>query len=98
MADRPVVRIPVDTEEWQAFEDSFNHYQKVLNDQPAAWAGTNKGIKQAGAAFDHVEDTFAKVVKMSLDPKLTSQSSGAFVRLAESSKKTEKSWRSIGKD
>ncbi|CAE6944085.1 hypothetical protein R75471_05522 [Paraburkholderia domus] len=95
---KPILKIDVDDTSWQEFADSFMHYQQVLNEQPAAWANTNKGIKAAGTAFDDVEETFSKLVKASLDPKFSNPTSGVFTRVKKEAVETERSWRNIAKD
>lgn len=95
---KPILTLDVDTQAWDSFADSFNRYQELLANQPAAWAATNRGVKQLGTAFDHVESEFEKLVKASLDPKFSSQSNGVWTRMSKETAKTEKSWRNISKE
>jgi hypothetical protein len=98
MSDKPILKIPVDSQEFDAFLEKFQTWQKTLEEMPDAWRDTNKGIKQAQTAFDDMEGTFSKLVKASIDPKFSSPDSGVFRRLEKSTKETEKGWRSIAKD
>ncbi|NYH13554.1 lytic transglycosylase domain-containing protein [Paraburkholderia bryophila] len=95
---KPVLKIPVDSSEWDAFIDSYQHYNATLEKQGDAWASSNRGIREQKTAFDSVEKIFEKLVKAATDPKFSNQSSGVFVRLRKDSAETEKSWRTISRD
>ncbi|WP_158935067.1 hypothetical protein [Burkholderia sp. S171] len=97
MSDKPILKIPVDTEEWDQFVDSFANYQKLLETQGDAWAGSNKGIRQQKTAFDEVDKSFSDLVSKATDNKFSGPG-GAFVKVQKNSKETEKSWRNIAKD
>lgn len=93
----PILKIPVDLQEWDAFIDSWNHYNAELEKHGDAWAGTNRGIRQTKVAFDDVDRAFSDLVKVSLDPKFSSSTSGVFTRLRKDTAETERSWRNISK-
>ena len=97
MADKAVVRIPVDLSEWDAFIDSWNHYNAQLEKNGDAWAGTNKGIRTQKTAFDDMEQSFSDLVHKATDQKF-SGSNGSFVKITKSSRETEKSWHNIARD
>lgn len=98
MADKNVLRIPVDTEAWDAFVDKFMSYQKLLDGQDDKWAHTNMGVKQLGMSFDKVESSFDTLVKAATAPKLSDKSSGAFALMEKSSKATASHWHGMTRD
>lgn len=93
MAERAILQIPVNTEAWDAFVDSFLNYQRTLENQGDAWATTNKGIKELKSSFDDVEASFGNLVEAAESPKLGK----AFAGVDRTSKETAKSWISIQK-
>lgn len=93
MADKPVLKIPVDTEEWDKFVDSFMKYQGELETQGDAWASTNKGVKEVGKSFDKVQGSFDQLVKASINPAFSDKSTGTFARFEKSSKTTAGFWK-----
>lgn len=97
MADKPVLKINVDTESWDRFIDSYHSYNKLLEEQGEAWAVTNRGIRQVKTTFDDVEEAFNAVVKEATDPKL-SGNSGAFAKVTKSSRDIEKSWHNVNRE
>ncbi|MGX7850924.1 lytic transglycosylase domain-containing protein [Pseudomonas aeruginosa] len=97
MADKPIIRIPVDTEEWDRFIDSWQLYNSQLEKNSEAWASSNKGIRQQKTAFDDVDKSFSDLVSKATDNKFSGPG-GAFVKVQKNSKETEKSWRNIAKD
>jgi hypothetical protein len=97
VADKPIIKIPVDTEEWDKFIDSYQNYNNLLEKQGDAWAGTNKGIRQQKTAFDDVDKSFSDLVNKAQNPKFSGPN-GSFVKVTKSSKETEKSWRNIARD
>jgi len=90
----PIIRIPLDSAEFDEFTDKFMRYQKKLEEQPQAWAGTNKGIKNTKSEFDAMGKAFSNVVKASIDPKF----GRTFDTFKKTSKESEKSWEKISKD
>jgi hypothetical protein len=98
MADKNVLKIPVDGSEWDAFVDSFMNYQKQLENQPDAWAKTNSQVKQVAKSFDAVESSFDLLVKAATNPKFADQSSGTFSRFEKSSKATAGYWHNMSRD
>lgn len=98
VADTPVLKIPVDSKEWDAFCDKFMAYQKTLADQPDEWAKTNSQVKQVGRSFDHVQDAFDQMVKAATNPKFSDKSSGTFSRFEKSSKTTAGYWHTMSRD
>ena len=98
MTDRQVLKIPVDSSEFDAFTDKFMAYQKDLEGQPAAWAGTTQGVKQTAKAFDQVQSAFDDLVKAATSPKFADKSSGTFARFEKSSKATAGYWHNMSRD
>jgi len=98
VADSPVLKIPIDSKEWDDFVDSFMQYQKLLDTQGDKWASTNAGIKQTGAVFDRIGSSFDELVKSSLDPKFSDKSTGVFARFEKGSKQTATAWHGIERD
>jgi hypothetical protein len=93
VADKPILKIPVDTQEWDQFVDKFNAYQKVLETQGEQWADTNKGVKEVSKSFDQVEGSFDKLVKAAVNPAFADKSTGTFARFEKSSQKTAGFWK-----
>ncbi|PZR49636.1 lytic transglycosylase domain-containing protein [Paraburkholderia fungorum] len=91
---KPVLKIPVDTSEYDAFVERFMEYQDLLEKQEGAWANTNKGIRQQKTAFEDVDRAFSDLVDKAQKPKLTE----SFVKVTKNSKETEKSWRNISRE
>lgn len=95
---KAIVKVPVDSSEFDAFLQKFHDYQTLLEDQPEQWRDSAKGIKEADRAFGKMEASFSKLVKASVDPKFSSPTNGVFKRVEKSSKEIERSWTSIGRD
>ncbi|MGX7001941.1 hypothetical protein [Caballeronia sp. KNU42] len=93
-----IVRIPVDTDAWDSFITSFHNWQGELEKQNGAWAGTNRGVKELGNAFDHVEETFSDLVHKATDSKFSNPTSGVFTRVKKDAAETERSWRGISRE
>lgn len=98
MSDKKVIEIPVDASQWDDFVQSFHNWQAELEKTNGAWAGTNKGVRQLGTAFDDVEATFGKLVERATDPKFSGSTSGALVRITKESRETAKSWQTISRE
>jgi hypothetical protein len=94
----PIIKIPVDAAEWDAFLGSYHNYLDLLEKNGDAWAGTNKGIRQTKTAFDDVESTFSDLVGKATDSKFSSPTNGVFARIDKTSKETAKSWQNIAKE
>lgn len=88
-----ILKIPVDLSEWDAFIDSYQNYNKLLEKQGDAWANSNKGIREQKTAFGQVESTFSALVEKSINPKFGK----TFEQIGKTSKETEKSWLNISK-
>jgi hypothetical protein len=94
MADQPIIKIPLDSSEFDEFTDKFMKYQAALEKQDGAWAGTKRGIKTTKSEFDAMGNAFSAVVSKAIDPKFA-RSFGGFQK---TSKDSEKSWEIISKD
>lgn len=90
---RAVLKIPVDTSEWDAFLASVTKYREMAKNMPHARLGGAGAEKTPATSFTNVAAT-AK--KLSADPTLTGRSS-FIVSFAKSSDDAEKSWLKISK-
>lgn len=66
MADKKIFSVPVDSAEFDAFADRFMQYQAKLEQQPEAWAGTSKGIKNTQKELKAMSSAFDAVVNKSM--------------------------------
>jgi hypothetical protein len=94
VADQPIIKIPLDSAEFDEFTDKFMRYQKKLEEQPEAWAGTRKGIKNSNSEFKEMGKALNALVNKSTDPKFAK----SFGTIQKGSKETETSWAKIVKD
>jgi hypothetical protein len=109
--EKSIIRIPVDTAEFDEFTDKFMRYQEKLNQQPEAWAGTRKGIKNTkgelnemhqafsrlvGKTIDQRGGTFDKFAKAAKDRKLTGDDS-FIAKFSKQSREVDRSWENITK-
>ena len=57
MADRPIIKIAIDAEDFDAFADRFNAYREKLRNQPEEWKATNEEIKEMKENFEDAAET-----------------------------------------
>lgn len=91
MADKPIIRINIDSEEFDAFQARFKEYQAELANQPEQWKATNGKIGEARNAFDEAAASFFSLTRKAQDPNFA----GAFTKAAKNSTAAEKSWKNI---
>jgi Transglycosylase SLT domain len=93
----PIIKVNIDTEEWDAFQEKFKLYQESLKAQPEQWRAHQEGISGVAGAFGGAKSEFDKFAKATSSSKLSGESSfiSRFVRESDLS---EKSWKKITKE
>jgi hypothetical protein len=94
VADKPIIKIEVDSEDFDVFADKFNAYREHLKNNPEAWASVNKEIGGVKNAFESAGTAFDRVQKGAKDPAVPR----AFDLITKNAKASEKSWGNISKE
>lgn len=94
---KPIIRIPIDSSEFDAFTAKFDAYRKDVDALPEAWKAQEEGVVTLKTSFDQAAVAFAKIQKIGGNSHLTGQSS--FVgKFEKSSATAQKSWALMTKD
>lgn len=97
MSDVPLIKIPIDTSEFDAFLDSYTKYQESLKEQPSAWEGVNHEVHGLQDGFSKALATFESLNALAGSSKLSGQNS-FIAHFEKSSDGSAKAWAKIGKD
>jgi hypothetical protein len=96
VADKPILKLPVDSEDFDALLKKIENFKKDLGELPEAWAKQDEGVKLLSSSFEMASNHFNKIKQDANDTKLTGNSS--FIsRFEKSSDKAEKSWGKMTK-
>ncbi|CAG4924819.1 hypothetical protein R69919_05244 [Paraburkholderia gardini] len=96
MAEKVVLRIPVDSEEFDGFLERYHAYQESVAKSPEQWRDVNAEINLLGGSFEKAASESAKIEKSLSSQKLTG-AGGTIAALEKSSARTAKSWESTAK-
>jgi len=91
MSDKPILKINIDAEEWEAFVQKYEAWQEKVKAQPEVVK-----INTATKDFGKKKGAFDSVVKAGENRKATGQNS-FIARFSVESKESAKSWESIEK-
>jgi hypothetical protein len=92
--DQPIVKIEIDSTDFDSFSDRFNAYREQLKANPEAWASVNKEIGGTKSAFESAAVAFDRIQKGAENPKVPR----VFEQLTKNAKESEKSWGKISKE
>ncbi|CAG4920351.1 hypothetical protein R54767_04705 [Paraburkholderia gardini] len=96
MAEKVVLRIPVDSEEFDGFLERYHAYQESVAKSPEQWRDVNAEINLLGGSFEKAASESAKIEKSLSSQKLTG-AGGTIAALEKSSARTAKSWEATAK-
>jgi hypothetical protein len=91
---KPIVKIAVDTEEFDDFQKKFASYQEQLAAQPRAWDSIDTSIGGVRSSFDQAANSFITLNRAALDPKLLA----SLGNVEKSSKNTATFWKATTLD
>jgi Transglycosylase SLT domain len=86
MPDVPVLRLPIDSSDFDEFSDKFMRYQKKLDEQPDAWAGTARGVRNTKREMADMHSAFSKLMTRSVDQRGGAGGSSVFDKFAKAGK------------
>lgn len=96
MADSAILKLPIDSEDFDALLKKVEDFKKDLAELPDAWRAQDEGVKLLSSSFEMASNHFNQIREAANDTKLTGQSS--FIsRFEKSSDKAEKSWGKMTK-
>jgi hypothetical protein len=94
VADKPIIKIQIDAEDFDKFADKFNAYREKLKTQPEEWKATNEEIKEMRSNFEDAGKALDKVQQGAKGSPVTERKEK---ERSKRVKEDEKSWKSIGK-
>jgi hypothetical protein len=92
----PIIKIEVNSDEFDSFREKFAKYQEELAQQKSAWAGSNEAVKILSSRFEDAAGSFERLNTAATNPKFAGES-GVFTKFQKSSLETGKSWTLITK-
>lgn len=96
MADRPIIKIEINSEDFDKFREKFAAYQEELKAQPKAWEGANESVKVLSSRFEDAAGAFERLNKTAVNPKFAGET-GVFTKFQKSALETRKDWQEITK-
>ncbi|MFM0135668.1 transglycosylase SLT domain-containing protein [Caballeronia grimmiae] len=97
MADsggHPIIKIDVDTEQFDGFAQKWQQYRQTLEEQPVQWRAVNSEVTELATGFEAAANEFNKIERAAASRSLTA---GVHV-IETSAERTRKSWTTISRE